>query len=101
MDVADGAGRHGDTLDAVGLVDALLPAVDQPEDLAGTHWRLAVPHAPVAVLALATALAQLGGEAIDGGVVHPIERESAERRQQLLVGVAAVVDERVRRDGTD
>jgi hypothetical protein len=53
------------------------------------------------VLALAAALAQLGVEAIDGVGIHPVERQPAERRQQLLVGVAPVVDERVRRDGTD
>jgi hypothetical protein len=53
------------------------------------------------VLALAAALAQLGVEPIDGGAVDPVERQPAERRQQLLVGVAAVVDQGVGRDRAD
>jgi hypothetical protein len=40
------------------------------------------------VLALAAALAQLGVQALDGGGVDPVARQPAERRQQLLVGVA-------------
>jgi hypothetical protein len=59
---------------------------------------LAFAHAPVAVLALAAALAQLGVEAVDGGGVHPVERQPAEGRQQLLVGVAPVIDQSVGRD---
>jgi hypothetical protein len=53
---------------------------------------------PVAVLALAAALAQLGVEAVDGGGVDPVERQAAESRQELLVGVAPIVDQGVGRD---
>jgi hypothetical protein len=40
----------------------------------------------------------LGVEAVDGGGVDPVGRQPADGRQQLLVGVAPVVDQRVGRD---
>jgi hypothetical protein len=91
-------GVIGNALDAVGPVDALLAAEAQPEDLTRTHRGQAIAHAPVAVLALAAALVQLGVEPVDGGGIDPVERQPAEGRQQLLIGVAPVVDQGVGRD---
>jgi hypothetical protein len=62
-------------------VHPVLAGEPQVEDLSGVHRRLAVTHAPVAVLALAAALAQLGVEAVERGRVQAANRDLAERRE--------------------
>jgi hypothetical protein len=89
--VADGARRHRNALHAVGLVHALLAGEGEAEDVAGTHGLLAVAHPPVAVLALAAALAQLGVEAVQGGRAESADGKGAEGRLDLEVDASPVV----------
>jgi hypothetical protein len=73
MDVADGAGRHGEASHAVGRVLALAQPWARPVAVAGPQRRLADPDQVLAVLAASAALAELGQEPVDGSRVHAAE----------------------------
>ena len=99
--VPDGTGGHRDALRAVRLVHTLFAGEGQAEDLAGTHWRLAVAHPPVAVLALAATETQLGVEAVQGGRVEPADGQDAQGGLDLQVDTPPVVGGRSWRHGLD